>query len=197
MEFDLERGLRVIESEIRRLYTGENVIFVGIAGGSCSGKGYLIELLKERTNVPILSMDDYYKGRDFMEDDNYDKPESLELNLFRNHLSELKRWNEIIKPIYDFKSRMRIGYEKFYPVDALLIEGLYCFYGELKELFDIKVFIDAEEEIRLKRRLERDTERTGDSKEKILQEWDNKVQKYYLSHVKKQKKYADIIIKNE
>ena len=194
---NLEQGIRLIESRINELYTGENIVFVGVAGGSCSGKSYLSNRLRGKLGIKILSMDDYYKGKDFMEQDNYDITDSIELGLFENHLSELRRWNWINKPIYDFKENIRMGYESFKPEDKLIVEGLFCFYNRIRDLIDIKVFVDAYEDIRLNRGLERDVVRQGHTEYQIMEQWDKEVQPCYLEYVEHQKQYADIIIKNE
>ncbi len=157
-------------------------ITVAVAGGSASGKTSAVadkvgEHFGDRAIV--LSMDDYYKGTAFMESQkavgvelNWDQPEAVDIELAAKHLAELRAGRPIEKPIYDFKTGERVGYEVVDPtktrIDAIVIEGLFALTDAVAEAADITTFVDIETHGRMMRRLLRDVVRTGWDPSQIL-----------------------------
>ncbi len=170
----------------------KKVIIIGIAGGSASGKTTVARLLKGK----ILSMDDYYKGINDMEDNNFDDPKSQDLDLLREHLIKLKNSETIKKPIYDFKTHSRIGYEEFKPAKLIIVEGLFALNEKIRDLLDIKVFIECKEDERFRRRMERDISERGRTEESVIKQWNETVEPMFKKFVLGSKKDA-IIIKGE
>lgn len=150
----LNNALKLIKSRVRNLIKKKKVVIVGIAGGSGSGKGYVAKKLGWKT----LHMDDYYFGEDKNRANNYDTPDSIEIELLEKHLKDLKRGRTILKPVYDFSKRRRIGWERFDPSKVIIVEGLFVLRKPIRNLLDVKVFVDAPVGIRLKRRVKRDLE---------------------------------------
>ncbi|MEW6063086.1 MAG: uridine kinase [Nanoarchaeota archaeon] len=189
---DLKTGLWLVKSRISELNKLQDVIIIGIGGGSSSGKTYFSKKLKEK----IISMDDYYKGIDLMKDLNFDDPNTLDLDFLREHLDLLKNGVAIKKPIYDFKTHLRKGYEKFEPNPVIIVDGLFALSDAIKDVLDIKVFIDSQSEKRLERRIKRDMKERGRSYESIIKQWEETVEPMYKRCVLPTRNYADIIILN-
>ena len=181
-----------VKKRINKLKREKRVVIVGIAGGSSSGKTYLAKKLNEE----ILSMDDYFKGIKYIKDNNFDKPSALDLNLLRKHLIKLRDNKNIKKPVYDFKTHSRIGYEIFKPSKVIILEGLYALHKKIVDLIDLKIFVDSSEKTRLKRRIKRDVKFRGRTKKSVVKQWNESVEKMFREYILPTKKYADIIIKN-
>lgn len=180
-------------------------VVIGLAGGSASGKSSIAKTLKEHfketQNVVILRMDDYYKdqGSISMEvrlQTNYDHPFAFDMDLLIEDLNKLKEGIAIEKPVYDFMEHTRSDYrETIEPCDVVILEGLLTLDEErLRKLLDIKVFVDAEADIRFIRRLKRDVNKRGRSLESVVDQYLTTVRTMHDQFVEPSKRYADIII---
>ncbi|MBQ7605947.1 MAG: uridine kinase [Firmicutes bacterium] len=181
----------------------KNVIVIGIAGGTCSGKSTLIGRLKEEFGeaITMISHDYYYKAHDEMPFEercklNYDHPDSFETNLMLQHIEKLKNWQSVDVPIYDYtihnrsKKTMTIK-----PSKVIVIEGILIFENkELRNMCDIKVFVDADADVRIIRRILRDAEERGRSLESVITQYTTTVKPMHEQFVEPSKKYADIIV---
>lgn len=170
-----------------------STIVIGIAGGSGSGKSFLSKKLAEEFSSIIINMDDYYiRG---ICKNNKDVPRALDLELLKKHISELKLGKEVVKPIYTFGLKDDKT-EKIMPAGVIIVDGLFALHKKFNGLLDCKIFIDIPEKIRLERRLKRDVEKRGYTKEHTLERWKKTVEPMYLKHVLPTKKFADVVIKN-
>jgi len=191
--YDIETGSKQIIKLIKS-YT-DDFIILGIAGGSASGKGFLAKQILKEMNLTILSMDDYYKSTNDP-NTNFDHPNSLDLELLAKHLVELQQGNTINKPIYDFVTHTRSGYEAFSSTKIVLLDGLFGLNELFIDKLSLSIFIKASETIRLKRRITRDIKERGRTKESVLKQWATTVQPMYSKHIEPQSKIADILIIN-
>ena len=178
-----------------------------MAGGSASGKTSAVAAkLKEvfGEEAVIFSMDDYYKGRKFMEAEakkgnvlNWDQPEALNLVLLREHLKELKTGRPIQKPTYSFKTGEPTGMEELQPRRVIIIEGLFALDGAVKDQGDVRAFVDIGTHGRILRRLLRDVERTSQKPSDILSYFAEVVEPMHEKYIESTKRNADVIIINE
>ena len=178
-------------------------IMIGIAGGTGSGKSTFTNRIKEHfgDDVTVIYHDNYYKKRDDMTYEertkvNYDHPDSLETELLIEHLKMLKNGNAVECPIYDFTQHNRSN--KSYtiqPSKIFLIEGILIFSDErLRELFDIKVFVEADADERILRRIIRDVKERGRDLNNIMEQYLTTVKPMHALYVEPTKNTADIII---
>ena len=178
-----------------------------IGGGSASGKTYVLhEVLKRlpEDKITLISLDDYYK--DFsvlpMEERakvNFDHPKAFDWPLLKEQMKALKEGKEIDKPIYDFviHGRRPEG-EHVKPNELILVEGIMALVNkDLRELGDLKVFINASREKRLVRRIERDQKERGRTYESIINQYFTTVQPMFEEIIAPSEYYADLIINNE
>ena len=189
---DIDTGAKKIKSIVNQLLKNQGIVLVGIAGGTSSGKTYLARKL----NYSIISIDDYYKGRNNMVNDNYDHPHALELNLLKKHLLLLKQNKSIKKPIYDFTTHLRKGYETFRPSKVIVVEGIFALSNIFNAIFDVKVFVDAPRKTRLARRIERDERERGRTSNSVIEMFNSTVEPMHIKYVLPAKEHADIVIRN-
>jgi uridine kinase len=179
-------------------------LVIGIAGGSGSGKTTVSHAILERVGrerIAYLPHDAYYKDLSLLSPEkrmevNFDHPNSLESELMTEHIKKLKRWESIELPIYDFKSHVRTSeHRTISPRGVILVEGILIF-GEksLRDLFDVKIFVDTDNDLRFIRRLKRDIEERGRSTESVINQYLNTVRPMHLEFVEPSKRYADVII---
>jgi uridine kinase len=188
---NMNKSVIRIKKMIRNELKSKKFVFVGIAGGSGSGKTWLAKKLGGQK----LPMDDYYIGVKQMKDRNFDKPSALDLDLLSRHLKALKKGKSIRKPVYSFIKHDRKGYETYsLKGRVLIVEGLFALTGRIKNSLDIKIFLDMSEKTRLKRRIKRDMEERGRPKKSVLIQWKT-VERMYRKYVLPTKKNADLIIK--
>jgi len=177
-------------------------IFVGIAGGSGSGKTTLAEnICRMFPNSVLISQDSYYKDLSHLpfEDrakENFDHPNALEFSLLREHLFDLKNEKGIEQPNYNFHCHVR---EKttvwMEPTQIILVEGILLLAApEVRDLFDIKIFVDADDDVRVLRRIERDMKERSRDFNSIKEQYLQTVKPMYDAFVAPSKKYADVII---
>lgn len=179
-------------------------LIIGIAGGTGSGKTTVTYKILERldTNkVVVIQHDAYYKdilafGNVNPAEINFDHPDALETTLLIEHLKKLKNWESIRLPIYDFKSYKRLDDTILVqPKNIVIIEGILIFVEkELRDLMDIKLYVDTDADERLLRRIKRDLIERGRSIESIISQYNSTVKPMHLEFVEPSKRWADIII---
>ena len=172
-------------------------VLIGIAGGSCAGKTLIAQQIATRVDGTILPLDDYYVGIDHIPDNNFDHPSAMELTLLKHHLHLLKQGKPIHKPIYDFVTHKRVGYQPFTPSHVIITEGLYALHQMFRNILDIKIYVEAHAATRLARRLARDMSERGRTRESVLRQWYTTVLPMHKTYVIHQKSHADIIIIND
>lgn len=180
-----------------------DVIIIGIAGGTGSGKSTLIRKIKEEfdDSITILSHDFYYKEHsDITYEErtrlNYDHPNAFDTDLMIEHIRELKAGRAIDRPVYDFSQHNRVKETvRVEPAKVIIVEGILIFENrELMDLFDIKVFIDTDADVRIIRRILRDVRERGRSLESVINQYLTTVKLMHEEFVEPSKKNADIII---
>lgn len=181
-----------------------NCIVIGIAGGTGSGKTTVSNVILDRVGrdkVAYLMHDSYYKDLSALPpiqriEVNFDHPHSLDTDLMIQHLRQLRAWKAVEVPIYDFTTHSRT--EKtitIIPQPVVLIEGILIFAEpELRELFDVKLFVDTDPDIRFIRRLQRDISERGRTTESVIHQYESTVRPMHLKFVEPSKRYADVII---
>ncbi|MGL5979155.1 MAG: uridine kinase [Erysipelotrichaceae bacterium] len=180
-------------------------VIIGIAGGSASGKSSISKQLKEtfesQNSVVIIRQDDYYKDQSekTMEErvqTNYDHPFAFDNDLFVAQLLTLVKGNAIEKPVYDFVHHTRSQEtEVIQPSDVIVIEGLFILESEeLRNLCDIKIFVDTDADIRFIRRLIRDVNKRGRTMDSVITQYTNTVKEMHNQFIEPSKRYADVII---
>ena len=181
----------------------ENILVLGIAGGSGSGKTTLMNNIVSRfeTDITVLSHDSYYRRHDDMTYEercglNYDEPAALQTELMVRHLEQLRRGQAIDCPVYDFTVHNRSdAVVRVSPSRIIIVEGILIFENEaLRELMDIRIFVDTDADIRLCRRVKRDVNKRGRSLESVLQQYQQTVKPMYEKYVEPSKKYAHILV---
>ena len=180
-----------------------DVIVIGVAGGTGSGKTTLVKALVNRfgDNISVLSHDNYYKRHDEMSYEerthlNYDCPDAFDTDMMIEHLRLLKQGRSVHCPVYDFKVHNRSGETiEIEPRPVILVEGILIFADPaLSDLMDIRVFVDADADVRLARRVLRDTEKRGRTVRSVVEQWQNTVKPMHEKYVEPSKKNADIIV---
>ena len=181
----------------------ENILVIGIAGGSGSGKTTLMNRIVERfeDNITVLSHDSYYKRHDDMTYEercqlNYDEPAALETELMVRHQDLLRSGQAIDCPVYDFTVHNRSSETtRVEPRKVIIVEGILIFEDEaLRDLMDIRIFVDTDADIRLCRRVKRDVNKRGRSLESVLTQYQQTVKPMYEKYVEPSKKYAHILV---
>lgn len=180
-----------------------NILVIGIAGGTGSGKTTLMNRLIERfgAEVSVLSHDNYYKRHDELSYEqrcllNYDEPDALETDLMARHLDRLRRGESIQCPVYDFTLHNRSDETvTIVPKKVIIVEGILIFTDKhLRELMDIRIFVDTDADVRLCRRIKRDVNKRGRTLESVLEQYQNTVKPMHEMYVEPSKKYADIVV---
>ena len=181
----------------------ENILVIGIAGGSGSGKTTLMNNIVGRfeENITVLSHDSYYKRHDDMTYEercqlNYDEPNALETELMVQHLDQLKNGQAIDCPVYDFTVHNRSdAVQRIEPRSVIIVEGILIFQNkQLRDLMDIRIFVDTDADIRLCRRVKRDVNKRGRSLESVLTQYQETVKPMYEKYVEPSKKHAHILV---
>jgi len=177
---------------------------IGVAGGSGSGKTTVVNHIIKTVgsqNLVLLQHDAYYRDLKHIPFEervkqNYDHPSSLETELLVRHIHALLGGYSIKGPIYDFTNHVRSEKSNdFTPKPIILVDGILIFYEkELRDLMDIKVFVDTDDDLRLLRRLKRDINERGRSVNSVLSQYEKFVRPMHLEFVEPSKRYADIII---
>jgi len=179
-------------------------LIVGIAGGSGSGKTTLVSAIVDilgTERASYLSHDSYYKDLSNLTIEersktNFDHPDSLDTELLINHLISLKKWSPVEVPVYDFTthSRTKVAIETK-PKSIVIVDGILLFSEpKLMELFDIKIFVDTSDDIRLIRRITRDTTERHRSVDSVIQQYQKTVRPMFQQFVEPSRLKADVII---
>ena len=179
-------------------------LIIGIAGGSGSGKSTVARRVAEALSarsVAFLDMDAYYRNFTGLALEerrkvNWDHPDAFDYDLLRQHLELLSSRRAIDKPVYDFVTHLRgDGTVRIEPADVIVIDGILLFVDEgVRGLCDVKVFVDAEADVRLIRRIKRDMRVRGRPLEEIIEQYLSTVQPMHLQFVEPSKRYADVIV---
>lgn len=179
-------------------------LVIGIAGGSGSGKTTAADIILQRVGknrISYLQHDSYYRELTDLPPNqraevNFDHPDSLESDLMIAHILALKDWKAIEVPVYDFTTHSRTGATiHVEPKRVILVEGILIFAEPgLRSLFDVKIFVDTDSDIRFIRRLKRDIEERGRTTEKVIRQYLTTVRPMHMEFVEPSKRYADVII---
>ena len=180
-----------------------NPIIIGIAGGTGSGKSTLADNIKNefKHNISMLSHDYYYKSNDNLPFEervklNYDHPDAFDTDLLIEHLSKLKNGETIQRPSYSFVEHLREKetYEVV-PKKVIIVDGILIFENKtLRDMMDIKIFVDTDADIRFIRRLLRDVQERGRTLDSVITQYCTTVKPMHEQFVEPSKKHADIIV---
>ncbi len=180
-----------------------NPIIIGIAGGTGSGKSTLADNIRKEfaNNITMLSHDYYYKSNSYLSFDerkklNYDHPDAFDTDLLIEHLNKLKKGEVIYRPNYSFVTYLREEQTvEVVPKKVILLDGILIFENkELRDMMDIKIFVDTDADIRFIRRLVRDVSDRGRTLESVIEQYTTIVKPMHEQFVEPSKKYADIIV---
>ena len=179
-------------------------LVIGIAGGSGSGKTTVAQEILQRVGpdrIAYIQHDSYYKDLTGLPpaqraEVNFDHPNSLETNLLISHVEKLKAGKSIEVPVYDFSADSRTGKTfTVWPHRVIIVEGILIFVEPaLRALFDVKIFVDTDPDVRLIRRLQRDITERGRTVESVIKRYQATVRPMHLEFVEPSKRYADVII---
>ncbi|MFN3908334.1 MAG: uridine kinase [Flavobacterium sp.] len=183
------------------------MLIIGIAGGTGSGKTTVVnQILNELPSeeVGIISQDSYYKETTNLSYEertkiNFDHPRAIDFELLVQHLKELKKGNVIQQPVYSFVTHNRTDDTVLtHPRKVMIVEGILIFTNaELRELCDIKVFVHADSDERLIRRIKRDITERGRDLNEVLNRYQNTLKPMHEQFIEPTKAFADIIIPND
>ena len=181
----------------------EKILVIGIAGGSGSGKTTLLKNIIEAfgPSITVISHDNYYKRHDEMTYEercqlNYDEPAALETDLMVRQLEQLRQGQSVECPVYDFTVHNRSEETiTIHPEKVIIVEGILIFENkELRDLMDIKIFVDTDADTRICRRIKRDVTKRGRSLESVINQYQQTVKPMHEKYVEPSKKYADIVV---
>ncbi|MGB8983088.1 MAG: uridine kinase [Anaerolineales bacterium] len=182
----------------------QDPLVIGIAGGSGSGKTTVAQEILQRVGperIAFLQHDSYYKDLSGLPptqraEVNFDHPNSLETELLIEHIASLRDGKAVEVPIYDFSTHSRTARTfTVQPRGVILVEGILIFTeAALREMFDVKIFVDTDSDLRLIRRLERDIAERGRTPQSVIKQYQSTVRPMHLEFVEPSKRYADIII---
>ncbi|MGB0383690.1 MAG: uridine kinase [Ardenticatenaceae bacterium] len=182
----------------------KNPVIIGVAGGTGSGKTTVSQVIREGVGLErmaYLQHDSYYKDLSHLSQSerdriNFDHPDSLESSLLVEQLHKLLAGESVRVPNYDFATHTRTATTTtVHPQPVILVEGILIFAEpELRKLFEVKIFVDTEDDIRFIRRLRRDIEERGRTTDSVIQQWLATVKPMHNEFVEPSKRWADIII---
>ncbi len=180
------------------------MLIIGIAGGTGSGKTTVVnQIIKElpKDEVCIISQDSYYKDTSHLsfeerENINFDHPKAIDFKLLEQHLSQLRKGNPIEQPVYSFVEHNRTGKTiTTFPKKVIIVEGILILtHPEVRKMFDINIYVHADSDERLIRRLKRDMDERGRSLDEILTRYQKTLKPMHQQFIEPTKEYADIII---
>ena len=179
-------------------------IIIGVAGGTGSGKTTVANTILDRVGrcrIAHIQHDSYYRDLSQLPPDerariNFDHPDSLETDLLIQHLEELRAWRPVEAPVYDFTTHSRTSRTvRVEPRRVILVDGILIFVEKaLREMFNIKIFVDTDADLRFIRRLERDITERGRTTRSVIDQYLSTVRPMHLEFVEPSKRYADVII---
>lgn len=179
------------------------IMIIGIAGGTGSGKTTLTERISNQFGgeVTVIKHDDYYKGHDEMTYEersklNYDHPDAFETELLIEHMAMLREGKSIKCPVYDYTIHNRsTDTKEIVPTKVIILEGILIFTDKrLCDLMDIKIFVDTDADVRIIRRIKRDVAERARSLESVIDQYLTTVKPMHEQYVEPSKKNADIIV---
>lgn len=179
-----------------------NTIFIGIAGGTGSGKTTLTEHLASRfgADISVVHHDNYYKRQDVPYEvrclQNYDHPDAFDTDLMIQHLKMLKAGQAIECPVYSYSDHNRTDETiTIQPTKVVIVEGILIFADKaLRDLLDIKIFVETDADVRILRRALRDVEERGRSMQSVVQQYLTTVKPMHEQFVEPSRKFADIVV---
>lgn len=178
-------------------------VVIGIGGPSGSGKSTIADAIQKevRDHITILTQDSYYKSFEHLSYEerakiNYDHPQAFDNELLISHIQALKQRIPVQIPVYDFATHLRTEETvQLKPSKIIMVEGILIFENKvLRDLMDIKVFVDTDSDIRVLRRIERDMNERGRTLESIMEQYRSTVRPMNIEFVEPSKRYADVII---
>ena len=181
----------------------KDVIVIGIAGGTGSGKSNLIQKIKDEfsNEITMLSHDFYYKQHNEIPFEerkklNYDHPNSFDTDLMIEHVRRLAMGQSINRPVYDFTIHNRVDETVLVePAKVIIVEGILIFQDPtLRDMFDIKIFVETDADVRILRRALRDVEERGRSMQSVVTQYLTTVKPMHEQFVEPTRKYADIVV---
>ena len=180
----------------------DDVRLIGVTGGSGSGKSTVVRRIKEAVDASVLiSQDSYYKSAPFISNDNitaynFDHPDAFDMDLMVENLTDLKAEKPIMMPQYDFVHHCRMEeMVRVEPAKLIIIDGLMIFYDKrIRDLLDLKLYVDTPPDIRFIRRLKRDIAERGRTVESVIEQYTEVVRPGHFSFIEPTKEYADLII---
>ncbi|EKD52337.1 MAG: hypothetical protein ACD_62C00054G0004 [uncultured bacterium] len=184
----------------------DKTILVGIAGGTASGKTSVAKAITAdlpREEIAIIEQDSYYVDLSHLnkqqrDEFNFDHPDAVDFDQAKAHLTNLLKGHPIEVPVYDYTLHMPSG--KTIPLDGqrvIIIEGILALHDrDLRNMMDIKIFVDAPDDVRVLRRLERDIRERGRTLESVVHQYNQTVRPMHIQFVEPTKRYADIIVPN-
>ncbi len=180
---------------------------IGIGGPSCAGKSLLTDSLASRLEhktTTILRLDSYYKDLSHIDLNhrhlqNFDTPESIDINLLENHLENLSQNKPINKPIYDYSTHTRSGkFEHIHPTDFIIVEGIFALhFKNLRRYYNLSVYIEIKMDIACIRRIKRDTIERGRTELSVREQFENTVIPMAEKYIIPSKDHADLILGGE
>jgi len=182
----------------------EPILIIGVAGGTASGKTTVVEAILDRVGrdrISHIPHDSYYRVLNHLPMEerahyNFDHPDALDTHLLVQHLQELREGHPVEVPTYDFTTHSRRPETRtVYPRPVLIVEGILILTEPtLRELIDLKIYVDADADLRLIRRMNRDIHERGRSVDSVIEQYLATVQPMHLEFVEPSKRYADVII---
>lgn len=182
------------------------MLIIGITGGTGCGKTTVVnQIVKElsKDEVTIISQDSYYRDMSHLSYPervkiNFDHPDSIDFQLLKEHLLELKAGKSVQCPVYSFVEHNRTGETVLVkPTKVIIVEGILIFsHADIRSLFDVKIFIQADADERLIRRIKRDITERGRDVEEVLHRYQTTLKPMHLKYIEPMKEHADIIIPN-
>lgn len=184
--------------------TKRRPIIIGVTGGSGSGKTSVSHAMCDSLaghSILMVEEDSYYKNQDHLPMEervktNYDHPDAFDTDLLIEQLNDLLNWKSIKKPVYDYVAHTRSKeVVEVEPTEVIILEGILVLNDpRVRDLLDIKIFVDTDDDIRLLRRIQRDMEERGRSLDSIITQYISTVKPMYHQFIEPTKRYADIII---
>ena len=180
-----------------------DIMIIGIAGGTGSGKTTLTEQIRKRfgDDVTVIYHDNYYRyqeGKTYEQRSqvNYDHPDAFETTLMIQHLKSLKSGKSIESPVYDYTIHNRSDkVEVIHPSKVIIVEGILIFAEkELREMMDIKIFVDTDADVRILRRIQRDVEERARTLQSVIHQYLTTVKPMHEQYVEPSKRFADLIV---
>ncbi len=185
-------------------YSGRKPIIIGVAGGTGSGKTTVSQAILDRVGrhrIAYIQHDSYYKDRSHLPPEargkvNFDHPDALETEFLVQHLKELRDGHPVEVPVYDFTTHTRTSETQWVePRRVILVEGILIFADDaLRDIMDVKIYVDTDADIRFIRRLERDITERGRTMSSVIDQYLATVRPMHLEFVEPSKRYADVII---